>query len=297
MLNRSIATCLQRTFIKSSNVGKMLATSSSQSFCSASSSGPMSTGGSAGTSSQKINPNLASTHAHQSQETPVSKLYKGEVLLEGIKHDGTTLKWYKHVGYTYDPVKGGFLPLIDNRAMKTPVGNHFVVPRKEIAMAIAAEWWTMGKYVMPTRLPLTTTAATCIDLTPISRQKAIDELIGHLATDPVCNRDTDDSPLKRLQNEKKHLESMNNWQLLGLQLITTSSKSFLITLNLYYQRIRLDHLYQTIALEEEYQSDIWGKIPFGHDLAEMETANEIAAPLFLLRSIDPIPLPVRPKAK
>ncbi|GAM26485.1 hypothetical protein SAMD00019534_096600 [Acytostelium subglobosum LB1] len=270
---------------------------------------------------------LASTHAYSSLETPVSKLYKGDVLLEGIKHDGTSLRWYKHVGYSYDAEKGGYLPLLDNRAMKTPMGTQFVVPNRELAIAIAAEWWCQEKYIKPSRLPLTATAATCLDLNAKEREKSINELIGHLATDPVCNRDPEESKLKTLQNEsydnilswaseyygipfylsfgldiskhppallkiiKEHLASLSNWQLLCLQLITSSTKSFLVTLALYYGHVRLDNLYKVVALEEEYQSDIWGKIPFGHDLAEMETCNEIAPALFVLRSIPPIPLP------
>ncbi|EFA84584.1 ATP synthase mitochondrial F1 complex assembly factor 2 [Heterostelium album PN500] len=278
-----------------------------------------------------IDAKLSSTSSFNAKIVPETKIFKGEILLEGIKNDGTSLRWYKHVGYTFDAENNGYLPLLDNRPMKTVNRKLFIVPTKEIAMAIATEWMVQGKYIMPHRLPLTTVAATCIDMNPESRQKCIDELIGHLATDQVCNRDSDETQLKKLQNEafddllhwssdyygkpfylsfdldlsrhppsllktiREHLESMNNWQLLCMQTLTTSTKSFLISLNLYYNRVRLDKLYKIVALEEEFQSETWGKIPFGHDLAEMETLNEIAPALFVLRSIDPLPLPNKPK--
>ncbi|EGG16422.1 ATP synthase mitochondrial F1 complex assembly factor 2 [Cavenderia fasciculata] len=278
-----------------------------------------------------INAKLASTMANEGLIDPkLSKLFKGEVLLEGIKNDGTTLKWYKHVGYTYDQEKGGYVPTLDNRAMKTPCGNHFVLPTKELAMAVAAEWHTQTTYIKPSRLPLSSALATCVDLTPEQRLKSITEIVGHLKTDPVCNREADESSkMRKLQDEKldpvfefanayygggknfkmsyglnlskhlpatlkriqDHLGSLSNFHLLALQFITSSSKSFLCALAIYHQHVRLDGIYDTVAIEEEYQADIWGKIPFGHDLAEMETLNEIAPALFILRCLDPLPLP------
>eukprot|EP01132_Coremiostelium_polycephalum_P005773 gene5773-7183_t len=252
---------------------------------------------------------------------------KGDVLLEGIKTDGTSLRWYDDVGYKYDENLKGYLPLLDNREMQTPNARKLVVPTKELAMAIASEWLTQGKYVKPSLLPLTQTVCTCIDLIPASRTKAVNELLGHLNTDPVCNRESSPGKLLNMQSQfldplhkfasdyygipftisygldlskhdstliervKKHLDLMNSWEIVCFQLLTSSSKSFLISLNLYYGNIKLDDLYKTIAIEEELQTETWGKIPFGHDLTEFETHNEIAPPLFILRNLKPIPTP------
>ncbi|KAN0050369.1 hypothetical protein ACTA71_003489 [Dictyostelium dimigraforme] len=259
-----------------------------------------------------------------------SKFLKGDVLLEGVKSDGTSLRWYKTADMCRTEPENpnqGYYPLIDDRKVRTPSGHLIITPSKEIAYAFAAEWRAQEKYVKPSRLPVTQTIITCLDIKPEGRFKIIGEFINHLATDPICNREQNDSKLKRLQNElyepilqfaneyygipfsishhlsiskhpkeliekiEKHLHSMNNWELICLQLISQSTKSFLVTLSLYYGKLRLDNLYQTVALEEEYQSETWGKIPFGHDLAECETHNEIAPPLFILRNMLPIPLP------
>ncbi|KAK5582242.1 hypothetical protein RB653_003825 [Dictyostelium firmibasis] len=259
-----------------------------------------------------------------------SKFLKGDVLLEGVKSDGSSLRWYKTASIARTEPENpdqGYYPLIDDRKMRTPSNHLIITPSKEIAYAVAAEWRAQEKYIKPSRLPITQTIITCLDVRPEGRFKIIGEFINHLATDPICNREQNDSKLKQLQNElyepvlefvnqyygipfsiskhlsiskhpqelldkiERHLHSMNNWELVCLQLISQSSKSYLVALALYYGKLRLDNLYQTIALEEEYQSETWGKIPFGHDLAECETHNEIAPPLFMLRNMNPIPLP------
>ncbi|EAL61142.1 ATP synthase mitochondrial F1 complex assembly factor 2 [Dictyostelium discoideum AX4] len=259
-----------------------------------------------------------------------SKFLKGDVLLEGVKSDGSSLRWYKTAGMCRTEPENpdqGYYPLIDERKIRTPSNHVIITPSKEIAYAVAAEWRAQEKYIKPSRLPITQTIISCLDVRPEGRFKIIGEFINHLATDPICNREKNDSKLKKLQSElyepilqfaneyygipfsisthlsiskhpkelldkiERHLHSMNNWELVCLQLISQSSKSFLVALSLYYGKLRLDNLYQTIALEEEYQSETWGRIPFGHDLAECETHNEIAPPLFMLRNMNPIPLP------
>ncbi|KAM9963774.1 hypothetical protein ACTFIW_007025 [Dictyostelium discoideum] len=259
-----------------------------------------------------------------------SKFLKGDVLLEGVKSDGSSLRWYKTADMCRTEPENpdqGYYPLIDERKIRTPSNHVIITPSKEIAYAVAAEWRAQEKYIKPSRLPITQTIISCLDVRPEGRFKIIGEFINHLATDPICNREKNDSKLKKLQSElyepilqfaneyygipfsisthlsiskhpkelldkiERHLHSMNNWELVCLQLISQSSKSFLVALSLYYGKLRLDNLYQTIALEEEYQSETWGRIPFGHDLAECETHNEIAPPLFMLRNMNPIPLP------
>ncbi|EGC33436.1 hypothetical protein DICPUDRAFT_154531 [Dictyostelium purpureum] len=271
--------------------------------------------------------NITEEQNKKLEEKTQSKFFKGDVALEGVKSDGTSLRWYKTTGYTYDEELGGYLPTIDDRRIKTPNDILVVVPSKEIALSIAAEWAAQEKYIRPARLPITQTIITCLEIRPEGREKVIGEFLNHLATDPTCNREMYDSKLQKLQKEffdpvvnfaseyygkeftiskhletskhpqelltsiKDHLNSMNNFELCCLQLISQSAKSYLLALNLYYGKIRLDNLYKSIALEEEYQAEVWGKVPFGHDLAECESHNEIAPPLFILRNMKPIPLP------
>ncbi|KAF2075950.1 hypothetical protein CYY_002753 [Polysphondylium violaceum] len=314
--NRYITSTTTRSLLKS-NINTSLARSYTTTASSSTSS----------SSSNNTTKSFEEIQKQRADNEKKAKFLRGEVMLEGIRNDGTSLRWYKDTGYAYSEEHKGWLPLIDNRPIKTPMGNVIVLPAKEIAMAIAAEWINQGKYILPSRLPITQTIISCLDIFPEGRKKMIGEFITHLSSDPVAYRDDEDMELKALQDQyfnpiiewgskyygvpffistglkvsdhppkllkaiEKHLNLLSNMELVCLQLIAQSSKSFLITLALYYGQIKLDSLYKMVAMEEDLQSQTWGKIPFGHDLDECETHNEIAPPLFILRSMKPIPNP------
>ncbi|KYQ90648.1 ATP synthase mitochondrial F1 complex assembly factor 2 [Tieghemostelium lacteum] len=323
VLKNSRSLCRLNT-IKSNNELRYFSTSSTSTSTSEAATANKANDKISSKSSGKFKTLMSSSRVGEEESIPY---FAGEALLDGIRGDGTSLRWYKDVGYSYDPDTKSYFPLLDGRKLKTTGGNILSVPNKELVIAMAAEWQSVRKYIQVSRLPLNQTVITCIDIKKEGRNKLIEEFINHLGTDPVCYREsrenklgslqkqyydpmmefgskyygipfflatgleTSDHPPKLVKAIKDHLESMNNWELVCLQLIASSCKSFLITLNLYYGNIRLDQLYNSIAIEEEYQAEMWGRIPFGHDLAECETHNEIAPPLFVLRTLKPIPLP------
>lgn len=86
-----------------------------------------------------------------------SKFLKGDVLLEGVKSDGSSLRWYKTAGMCRTEPENpdqGYYPLIDERKIRTPSNHVIITPSKEIAYAVAAEWRAQEKYIKPSRLPI-----------------------------------------------------------------------------------------------------------------------------------------------
>ena len=51
--------------------------------------------------------------------------------------------------------KGGFAITLDGRPIRTPSGRQVVIPSRELANAVAAEWAVQGETIDPVTMPLT----------------------------------------------------------------------------------------------------------------------------------------------
>lgn len=77
--------------------------------------------------------------------------------------------------------------LLDNRQMKTPKGAQFVLPKRELADAIAEEWRAQIDDIKPDTMPLTKLAYSAID--GASESAAIAEQVAAYAkSDLLCYR-------------------------------------------------------------------------------------------------------------
>jgi chaperone required for assembly of F1-ATPase len=81
-------------------------------------------------------------------------------------------RFYKEVGV--GEADGGFTITLDGKSIKTPSGKVVLVPRREIADAIAAEWAAQGETIDPLTMPMTRFANSVV-------QSVVDR------TEPVAN--------------------------------------------------------------------------------------------------------------
>jgi chaperone required for assembly of F1-ATPase len=100
-----------------------------------------------------------------------------------------------------DAGDGGFRVLLDGRPMRTPAKVVLVVPTRDLAEAIAAEWRTVPEKaeINVSHLPLTRLAATGIDRVASLRERVIDETAKYAGSDLLCYRATDPASLVQRQ--------------------------------------------------------------------------------------------------
>jgi chaperone required for assembly of F1-ATPase len=109
-------------------------------------------------------------------------------------------RFYKDT--TVDAGEGGFIVLLDGRPMRTPAKVVLVVPTRDLAEAIAAEWRAVPEKteINVSHLPLTRLAATGIDRVASQRGRVIDETAKYAGSDLLCYRATDPASLVQRQS-------------------------------------------------------------------------------------------------
>lgn len=83
-------------------------------------------------------------------------------------------------------VDGGFAPLLDGRAPRTPAGARLVVPVAPLAGLLAQEWDAQREVIDPAVMPLTRLAATTIDRIAAAREPVADEIARYAGSDLLC---------------------------------------------------------------------------------------------------------------
>ena len=66
---------------------------------------------------------------------------------------------------------------LDNKLIKTPVGQSFEVPSLALAMAVAAEWDTQRTFINPAQMPLMTLSCTAMDQTAFDPETTIQNIL------------------------------------------------------------------------------------------------------------------------
>lgn len=94
----------------------------------------------------------------------------------------------------------GFTVHLDGRKLRTPVKSELIVPTREMAEAISAEWDAQGEKVDPLTMPVTRSANAAIDkVTPMHAE--VSELVAaYGGTDLLCYRADSPKELVDRQN-------------------------------------------------------------------------------------------------
>ena len=115
-------------------------------------------------------------------------------------------------------VDGGHTVELDGRRVKTPAKAGLIVPTREMADAIAAEWDAQVDVVNPQTMPFTRSANASIDKVSIQHAEVADMLAGYGDSDLLCYRA--DSPVGLAKRQAQMWDPALNWasQALGAQL-------------------------------------------------------------------------------
>lgn len=140
------------------------------------------------------------------------------------KSDGTIgVRFYKEVGV--EKVESGYRVLLDWRALRSPAKRPLILPTKELALAIAAEWeWQDATNIRPFTMPLMKLASTATDLVPLQRPAIIENLMKYFRTsDAVCVREPRGGTL--LQKQEETWDPILEWmqEEIGVRPVTSDS--------------------------------------------------------------------------
>ncbi|MFO1108240.1 MAG: ATP12 family protein [Bradyrhizobium sp.] len=95
-------------------------------------------------------------------------------------------RFYKDVGI--GEAAGGFTVTLDGKAIKTPSGKTVIVPKREIADAIAAEWAAQGETIDPLTMPLTRFANSVVQSVVERADLVADDVAKYLGSDLLFYR-------------------------------------------------------------------------------------------------------------
>lgn len=189
----------------------------------------------------------------------------------------------------------GWRIMLDARELQTPARLPLLLPRQELAAAIAGEWQAQSDKIVPSTMPLMRLAATAVDRVAPERQRTIDEIVGYAETDLVCyraerpedlvSRQTAawqplvdwailrfDAPLlvvtgvipKRQSPAvaaalRATISEMDEFWLAALHEATTLCGSVVIGLALTERLLDAEAAWRASQLEESYQIEKWGE--------------------------------------
>jgi ATP synthase F1 complex assembly factor 2 len=125
-----------------------------------------------------------------------------------------THRWYKRA--TVEQREGAWAPLLDNRPILTPMELPLVVPSKQNALMIAAEWEMQHTLVRPHTMPTTRLATTIVDRLVEGkaelRHALVLELLDYIETDTICFRPADkDSEEALYEKQQAQLRPFLKW--------------------------------------------------------------------------------------
>ena len=195
---------------------------------------------------------------------------------------------------TAKPVDGGFQVHLDDRPMKTALGNPQIVRGMALAEALAKEWDGQGETIDPARFLLRDLADFAIDMVGPDPSETIAKLLSYLETDTLCYRADPDEPFFRRQLEvwdpllaafearegvrlervsgivhrphpkqtaqtiKARLHAMDGFTLTALLTMTSLAASLSIGLTALEDDADVDALWAAANLEEDWQIEQWG---------------------------------------
>ncbi|WFL78087.1 ATP12 family protein [Altererythrobacter arenosus] len=196
---------------------------------------------------------------------------------------------------TVGEAAGGWQVMLDGRGIKTQGGRPQVVPSRDLAEELAAEWAAQGEEIDPKSFRLRDQTDYAIDHVASDPSETIDKLVGFAETDTLCYRaDPEDALFKRQQEEwepvigalesrhairlhrisgimhraqpeasmavlRRHLETLDPFTLAGLFTLASLAASLCIALEAAEPDADVEKLWAAASLEEEWQADLWGR--------------------------------------
>jgi chaperone required for assembly of F1-ATPase len=188
----------------------------------------------------------------------------------------------------------GYEVFLDTSALRTPSKTALVLPTRELADAIAAEWDAQDRIVDPTTMPMTRRANTAIDKVTKQQAEVAHMLAEYGGSDLCCYRAEFPvelakrqaaawdpvlqwaeakfaAPLKvttgiihvgqdqqSLMNYSKPVQALGPFQLTGFHDLVTHSGSLLIALATIFEFADPSDLWDRSQVDEIWQTEQWG---------------------------------------
>ena len=213
---------------------------------------------------------------------------------------------------------GEWLVTLDGRDLRTPAKKLLSLPTECLAWAIAAEWEGQPQRLNPAVMSLTTLATTTIDQFPSIRENMTSSMLRSLESDASCLRAMDEPelmakeakafdplhswlaeelklkltvtgglvlqhPPEAMPRAAQLLADADDWQLAALDMMTSSTKSLVVSLALARGHISAQEACVAARVPELHQIEEWGEVEMGHDLDAADCAVRLSAGSAFLR--------------
>ena len=200
-------------------------------------------------------------------------------------------RFYANAGVTDAP--GGFAITLDERPIHTPSGRPVVVPTREIADAIAAEWNAQQEIIDPLTMPLTRFANSVVDAVVDRVEAVTDDVAKYLGSDLLFYRAS--HPEALVAREAAHWDPVvfwaadtlgahfilaegivhvrqpdsaisaaraalpaDPWSIAALHVVTTLTGSALLALALLRGLLDQDQVWAAAHVDEDWNIEKWG---------------------------------------
>ena len=212
---------------------------------------------------------------------------------------------------------GGFAISLDGKPIRTPARSGLVVPTRDLAEAIAAEWRECGETVDPRAMPLTGLANAAIDRVAPDRSKFAAGLASYAEADLTCYRAEGPEALVARQAESwdvllawarrrydvdfacvsgvmhvpqpeetvrklGHAVAMlGSFQLAGLSPLVTIGGSLVAAMAVLEEMMPAEDTWQAVSLDDRWQLEQWGDDAEARAALDARSRDFLAAARFL----------------
>jgi chaperone required for assembly of F1-ATPase len=188
----------------------------------------------------------------------------------------------------------GYRLLLDGKALRTPAKADFVVPTRELAEALAAEWQAQQDNIDPANMPLTRLVNSAIDGVAEKQAEVAAEIVNYGLSDLLCYRAADPGELVRRQADvwdpilawcqqelgipltvttgivpvaqpeaaaaglAAWLETLNAFELAAAHAMTTLMGSAVLAAALARGRLPSAAAWAAAHIDEDFQAEKWG---------------------------------------
>ena len=219
--------------------------------------------------------------------------------------------------------KDGFAITLDDKPIRTPSGRQVVVPAREIADAIAAEWEAQQEFINPLTMPMTRFANSVVDAVVDRVDAVTEDMAKYFQSDLLFYRAG--HPEGLVAREAVHWDPLlfwaadtlgahfilaegivhvrqpesaiaaaraalpgDAWSIAALHVITTLTGSALLALALLRGVVDQDQAWAAAHVDEDWNSEKWG---VDDEVAARRAARlvDFKAAARILRALNPVP--------
>lgn len=210
----------------------------------------------------------------------------------------------------------GWHVALDGRQVKSQGGHVLVLPNEATAVLLAAEWDAQGPEIDPRGLPMRDLADYALDVVAEDKAAVVAALLRYAETDTLCYRADPDEPLWKRQQERwepllaacearegirfqrvggvihrpqeeaalgklrARLEAMNYFTLAALTTLASLACSLVVGLAALEPDADGEALWNAANLEEDWQTERWGRDAGAEERRERRKADFLAAMAF-----------------